>query len=154
MAKQYWLMKSEPDAFSIDHLKTMKRTAWEGVRNYTSRNFMRDLMKKGDEVFFYHSSCPEPGIAGIMKVVAEGHPDPTQFDPKSKYFDAKALPNAPRWFCADLEYVRHAKKLVSLQEMRDDPKLGQMALFRLNRLSITPVLEPEWRHILGLKGHW
>src|SRR6266581_6094555 len=96
--RQYWLMKSEPDVFSIGDLKKKGSIPWDGVRNYTARNFMRDRMKKGDEIFFYHSSCPQPGIAGLMKVAEESRPDPTQFDAKSKYFDPKATPTSPRWY--------------------------------------------------------
>ena len=152
--KQYWLMKSEPDAFSIGDLKKKGSIAWDGVRNYTSRNFMRDRMKKGDLAFLYHSSCPEPGVAGIMQVSGEGRPDPSQFDRASKYFDPKALPSAPRWFMVGLDYKKTARKVVPLSLLRADPLLSQMAMFRWNRLSISPVSEAEWKKILSLKGFW
>jgi predicted RNA-binding protein with PUA-like domain len=154
MAKQYWLMKSEPDAFSIMDLKKKGRTSWDGVRNYTARNFMRDKMKKGDLAFFYHSSCPEPGVAGIMQVVQEGHPDPSQFEASSKYFDPKALPSSPRWFLVDLAFKKAAKKVVPLALMKEMPRLKGMAIFRYNRLSVTPVSESEWNLITGLAGYW
>jgi predicted RNA-binding protein with PUA-like domain len=150
----YWLMKSEPDAFSIADLKKKGTASWDGVRNYTARNFIRDGMKKGDLAFFYHSSCPEPGVAGIMKITQGGHPDPTQFDPKSKYFDAKALPSAPRWFLVEVAFQKEAKKVVSLAQMKESPELKNMAMFKYNRLSVSPVSEAEWRFIIGLKGHW
>jgi predicted RNA-binding protein with PUA-like domain len=124
----YWLMKSEPDTFSILDLKKKGRCSWDGVRNYTSRNFLRDKMKLGDLALFYHSSCPEPGVAGIMKVVGEGRPDPSQFDKKSKYFDPKALPSQPRWYMVDLEFQKVAKNFLALAAMREMPQLKNMAL--------------------------
>ena len=150
----FWLMKSEPDAFSISDLMKKGRTSWDGVRNYTARNFMRDSMKKGDLAFFYHSSCPEPGVAGIMKVVAEGHPDPTQFEPSSHYYDPKALPSKPRWFLVDLEFQKAAKKVVPLALLKDTPRLRNMAIFKYNRLSVSPVSPEEWKAILALKAYW
>ena len=154
MAKQYWLMKSEPDVFLIDHLKKQRKVAWEGVRNYTARNFMRDKIKKGDEVLFYHSSCPEPGVAGLAVVLKESYPDPTQFDPKSPYFDPKALPSAPRWFLVDLGYARTAKAVIPLAMLKELPQLKGMALLRLGRLSVQPVSLKEWSLITKLKGYW
>jgi predicted RNA-binding protein with PUA-like domain len=150
----YWLLKSEPDVFSIDDLRKKGSAPWDGVRNYTARNFLRDGMKKGDLAFFYHSSCPEPGIAGIMQVGAEGYPDPSQFDPKSKYYDPKALPAAPRWFMVDLKFRKKAAKLIPLSLIRATPGLRNMALIKLGRLSVSPVQEAEWKTILGLKGFW
>ncbi len=148
----YWLMKSEPAEFSIDDLAAAKNqsVAWFGVRNYTARNFMRDQMKIGDEVFFYHSSCPEPGIAGLARVSTTAYPDSTQFDKKSKYFDAKATPEAPRWFMVDVQLVRKTP-LISLATLRTQPALEDMLLLqRGNRLSITPVSAAHWKFISKL----
>jgi predicted RNA-binding protein with PUA-like domain len=149
---RYWLMKSEPDEFSIDDLAAAPRRtiAWFGVRNYTARNFMRDQMGVGDRVFFYHSSCPEPGIAGIAEVSAPAYADATQFDKKSPYFDPKALRGAPRWVNVDVTFVEKIR-LVSLAEMRTHPEIARMlVLQRGNRLSITPVDPAEWTFILKL----
>ena len=148
----FWLMKSEPDEASIDHLAAApKQTlAWTGVRNYQARNFMRDLMHAGDGVLFYHSSCPEPGIAGLAEVVGGVSVDDTQFDPKSPYFDPKSSRDQPRWL---LRHVKLAKKtrLLSLTEMRSAPSLATMqVLQRGNRLSITPVTPGEWAAVLKL----
>jgi predicted RNA-binding protein with PUA-like domain len=148
----YWLMKSEPSEFSIDDLvKAKKQTVpWFGVRNYLARNFMRDQMKLGDDVLFYHSSCPEPGIAGLARVSSPSYPDPTQFDKKSKYFDAKATPETPRWMLVDVQLVKKTR-LLSLADMRENPKLEEMiVLQRGNRLSITPVKANEWKIITKL----
>lgn len=147
-----WLMKSEPSEFSIDDLVKAKNQTvpWFGVRNYLARNFMRDQMKLGDDVLFYHSSCPEPGIAGIAKVSSPSYPDPTQFDKKSKYFDAKATPETPRWMLVDVQLVKKTR-LLSLADMRENPKLEEMmVLQRGNRLSITPVKACEWKIITKL----
>ena len=142
----YWLMKSEPDVFSIDDLaKRRKQTEpWTGVRNYQARNFMRDDMRVGDLAFFYHSSCPEPGIAGIVRISRAAYPDATQFDPDSEYHDPKATRDAPRWFNVDVTLVKKTR-LISLQELRGKPALAQMQLLRRgNRLSITPLSPAEW----------
>ena len=150
----YWLMKSEPDEFSIDDLgrAPRKTTSWFGVRNYQARNFMRDGMKLGDRSFFYHSSCPEPGIAGIVQVVKPAHPDLSQFDPKSPYFDVKSRPEAPRWLNVDVKLVEKTR-LVSLDELREQPALKDMVtLQRGNRLSITPVTPRQWSTIVKLAG--
>ena len=147
----YWLMKSEPDEFSIDDLAAApsQSTPWFGVRNYQARNFMRNLMKVGDKVFFYHSSCPEPGIAGIAEVASEAYPDASQFDRKSPYFDAKSRREAPRWYNVDVKLVKKTR-LVSLAELRLHRELAAMrALARGNRLSITPVRPREWEFITG-----
>jgi len=146
---RYWLMKSEPDEASIDHLAhaPKKTLPWTGVRNYQARNFMRDAMQVGDGVLFYHSSCPQPVIAGIAKVSSTAYPDPTQFDPKSDYYDPASKREAPRWFNVD---VRALKKipLIPLEEMRKQKQLKKMVTLRPgNRLSITPVTEAEWKHI-------
>lgn len=146
---RYWLMKSEPDECSIDDaLAAPQQTVpWTGVRNYQARNFMRDDMRVGDGVLFYHSSCPEPGIAGIARLVSDAKPDPTQFDADSPYYDPKAEPDAPRWQLVDVQALRKTR-LLGLAEMRDVPELAEMrVLQRGNRLSITPVTGEEWRAI-------
>ena len=146
----YWLMKSEPDEFSIDHLvkAPRKTTPWFGVRNYVARNFMRDAMRVGDGVLFYHSSCPVPGIAGLAKVASGPKPDESQFDRKSPYFDPKASREAPRWMLVDVKLDRKTR-LMPLDEMRSHPELaGMITLKRGNRLSITPVTPAEWEFIV------
>jgi len=150
--KNYWLMKSEPDVFGIDHLAAApeQTAAWWGVRNYQARNFMRDQMKVGDRAFFYHSSCPEPGIAGIVRVSRPAHPDITQFERKSAYFDPKATRDSPRWFNVDVTLVKKTR-LLGLGELRSHPELASMrVLQRGNRLSITPVEPREWDFIIGI----
>ena len=149
---RYWLMKSEPDEFSIDDLAAAKgrTTPWFGVRNYQARNFMRDQMRVGDRAFFHHSSCPEPGIAGVAEVTAQAYPDATQFDKKSPYFDPKAMRDAPRWFNVDVTFVEKLR-LVSLAELRSHPELERMRILqRGNRLSITPVDPAEWAFVLKI----
>jgi len=145
-------MKSEPDVFGVDDLAAAARrtTAWWGVRNYQARNFMRDEMRLNDQAFFYHSSCPQPGIAGVMRVSRLAYPDQTQFDPNSEYFDPAATVEKPRWFNVDVTLVRKTR-LVPLQELRRYPELQNMRLLqRGNRLSITPVTEAEWHFIVEL----
>ncbi|HEX7054636.1 MAG TPA: EVE domain-containing protein [Burkholderiales bacterium] len=145
----YWLMKSEPDECSIDDVLAApgRKTAWSGVRNYQARNFMRDRMRVGDGVLFYHSSCPEPGIAGIAEVASPPYPDATQFDPKSDYYDAKSSRDDPRWVNVDVRALRKTR-LVPLAELRRHKALAKMVLLRPgNRLSITPVTAAEWRYI-------
>jgi predicted RNA-binding protein with PUA-like domain len=142
-------MKSEPDEFSIDDLVRAPKqsVAWFGVRNYQARNFMRDQMSVGDPVFFYHSSCPEPGIAGLAKVASSAYPDATQFDKKSKYYDAASTRAAPRWVNVDVQLVQKTR-LVALAELREHPELAGMRLLaRGNRLSITPIDPKEWKFI-------
>jgi len=149
---RYWLMKSEPDEVSIDDLARApgQSTSWFGVRNYLARNYMRDEMCIGDRAFFYHSSCPLPGIAGVVEVSALAYPDSTQFDRKSPYFDPKATRAAPRWFNVDVKLVEKTR-LISLAELRAQPKLANLrTLQRGNRLSITPVAPADWRFIVGL----
>ena len=151
-AKQYWLMKSEPDECSIDDaLAAPDRTVpWTGVRNYQARNFMRDAMRIGDGVLFYHSSCPEPGIAGIARVASGVKPDPTQFETGSPYFDPKSKADDPRWLLLDVQALRKTR-LLGLPELRTVPALADMRLLqRGNRLSITPVTAEEWDVIEGL----
>jgi predicted RNA-binding protein with PUA-like domain len=146
----YWLMKSEPDEFSIDDLVKAKKqtTAWFGVRNYQARNYMRDHMRVGDGVLFYHSSCEVPGIAGIAKVSSEPYPDESQFDRKSEYYDPKSKREEPRWMLVDVKLEKKTR-VMPLDEMRTYPELAEMVVLkRGNRLSITPVTEREWRFIL------
>ncbi len=150
----YWLMKSEPDVFGIDDLKKMPKQTehWDGVRNYQARNMMRDGMKKGDHVFFYHSNCKVPGIVGIMEVVKEGYPDFTAHNPESKYYDPKSTDDNPRWFMVDIKYTRHLKRTISLDELKVQPGLEDMAVVRKgNRLSINPVTAEQWQIILGME---
>lgn len=146
---RYWLMKSEPSDVSIDDLAKLpnQAVAWYGVRNYQARNFMRDQMKVGDKVLFYHSNCEEPGIAGLAVVSAPAYPDETQFNPKNKYFDPKATRETPRWFNVDVKLVQKTR-LLSIKEMREHPELANMrTLQKGNRLSITPVDPKEWAFI-------
>jgi predicted RNA-binding protein with PUA-like domain len=156
---RYWLMKSEPGDCSIDDLAALpnQTVPWYGVRNYQARNFMRDQMAVGDLAFFYHSSCAEPGIAGVVRVSRPAYPDATQFDPASPYFDPKSSPEAPRWLHVDVQLVKKTR-LVGLAELREHPELANMrVLARGNRLSITPVDPAEWAFItanlLGFKLH-
>src|SRR5574340_418828 len=146
---RYWLMKSEPDAYSIEDLARDKVTAWTGVRNYQARNFMRDQMQAGDQVFFYHSNCDEPGIVGIMEVARRAYPDETQFERKSKYYDPAATREDPRWVHVDVKFVKKTPP-VSLTELRRHRELANMrVLAKGNRLSITPVDPAEWAFITG-----
>ena len=148
----YWLMKSEPDAYSIDDLKRDRREPWDGIRNYQARNMMRDDMKIGDKVFFYHSNCKEPGIVGISRVASKPYPDPTQFDPESNYYDPKSNPDDPRWCLVDVAYVKKLKRTISLAEIKAHRELEEMILVRKgNRLSIMPVSEDHWNLILGME---
>ena len=147
---RYWLMKSEPSDVSIDDLAAMPKqsVAWYGVRNYQARNFMRDQMKVGDQVLFYHSSCAEPGIVGLAEVSVPAYPDATQFDPKNKYYDSKATPQTPRWFNVDVRLVKKTR-LMPLAEIRGYPELANMRILQKgNRLSITPVDPAEYAFII------
>jgi predicted RNA-binding protein with PUA-like domain len=148
----YWLMKSEPDAFSIDDLKRVKTEPWTGVRNYQARNFMRDGMKPGDGVLFYHSSCEEPGVVGIAEVASDAYPDPTQFERKSDYYDEKSTREQPRWMLVDVTFKRKLKRTISLNELKEQPRLDGFALLqRGNRLSVLPVTKAQWDAILALE---
>jgi len=151
----YWLFKSEPDAFSIDDLKNRpgRREHWDGIRNYQARNFMRDDMRRGDLAFFYHSSCATPGVVGICEIVSAPYPDHTAFDPNSKYFDAKSDPANPRWVMVDLKFRRKTKRLISLEEIKQHADaLGDFPLVRRgNRLSILPLDQRQWDLILSLE---
>ena len=147
----YWLMKSEPDEFSIDDLARKKTEPWSGVRNYQARNFLRE-MRKGDGVLFYHSSCDEPGVVGIAEVATAAHPDPTQFDPKSDYFDAKSTRDEPRWSLVDVKFKRKLKRVIALNELKSREELNGLALIRPgNRLSVLPVSKAQWDFILELE---
>ena len=147
-----WLMKSEPDAYSIDDLERDGREKWDGIRNYQARNMMRDDMKIGDEIFFYHSNCKEPGIVGVARVAGEPYPDPTQFDKKSPYYDAKSSKDNPRWCLVDVEFVRKLARNITLTEIKAQKTLADMILTRKgNRLSIMPVSKKHWNKILSLE---
>jgi len=147
----YWLMKSEPNCYSIHDLKKAGRDIWEGCRNYTVRNFIRDSMSDGDMAFFYNSNCDPTGIIGVMKIVGDAYPDPTQFDPSSRYFDPKSTVENPRWFARDVEYVSEFPRCVTLSEMRSVPGLEDMEVLRRGqRLSVMPVTEAEWAIVTNL----
>lgn len=150
----YWLMKSEPGEFSIDDLsaRPSKTEPWDGVRNYQARNIMRDEMKPGDQAFFYHSACEEPGIVGIVRIASDAYPDPTAFDPQDKHYDPKSDRDDPRWFLVDVEFVRKLKRTISLRELKQHETLSDMVLLRRgNRLSVMPVSEDHWRYVLELE---
>ena len=152
----HWLLKSEPDTFGIDHLSARPKqtTAWDGVRNYQARNMLRDSMKKGDTAFFYHSSCEVPGIAGIVRVVREGYPDATAFDPKHHHYDADSRSSEPRWYVVDVKLVRKFKRLITLDKLREHAanELSDLVVLRRgNRLSVTPVSKADWDFVLTLE---
>ena len=149
--KQYWLMKVEPDVYSIDDLARDKKTYWDGVRNYQARNFMRDTMKPGDLVFFYHSNAEPSGIAGIARVSGKGYPDPSAFDPKDVHYDPDSKKDKPTWYVVDLEYVKKFKKLIPLEDLRKVKGLAKMPLLqRGQRLSVQPVSPKEWEIVCDL----
>ncbi len=146
----YWLMKSEPEAFSIQDLKRIKRNMWDGVRNYQARNYMWREMKVGDEAFFYHSNASPSGIAGICRIASKPYADPTQFDPRSKYYDEKSTEEKPRWYLVDVEFASELP-LIALEQLRNNPKLHDMKLLaRGSRLSIQPVTKTEWQEVLNM----
>lgn len=148
-----WLMKSEPEEFSIDALARVAREPWSGVRNYQARNYMRDGMQVGDKVLFYHSNCAQPGVAGIAEVASAAYPDPTQFAPDSAYYDPKSTPANPRWLLVDVRFVRRCKRVITLDAIRNAAEqLGDLALIRRgNRLSVMPVTPAQYHHILALE---
>jgi predicted RNA-binding protein with PUA-like domain len=148
----YWLMKSEPDVYGIDDMERDGREMWDSIRNYQARNMMRDDMKIGDEVFFYHSNCKEPGIVGITRVASKPYPDPVQFDKKSRYFDPKSSTDNPRWILVDVEFVRKLSRTITLAEIKAEKSFEDMILTRKgNRLSIMPVETKHWKKILSLE---
>jgi len=151
----HWLLKSEPEMFGIDDLKKKpkKTEHWDGIRNYQVRNMMRDEMKKGDLCFFYHSSCKEPGIVGVMRIVKEAYPDFTAFDPQQKYYDPKSNRENPRWLMVDVQLIRKFKRIITLKELKSYKTLSEMIILRRgNRLSITSVTKKHWDFILKLEN--
>ena len=151
---RYWLMKTEPNEFGIDDFANCpdQTEPWDGVRNYQARNMMRDEMKQGDRVFIYHSNCDEPGVVGIARIVREGYPDPTAFDPEDKHYDPKSDPDNPRWYLVDVKFERKLHRTITLTELKARPPLEGMALVRRgNRLSVMTVSAEEWEHILSLE---
>lgn len=147
----YWIFKSEPDEFSIDDLKEVKVEPWSGVRNYQVRNFMRDQMKVGDQLLFYHSSCPVPGVVGVATVASKAYPDPTAFDKKSDYYDEKSSPEKPRWLLVDVKFKKKFSRTITLGELREHPELAELLILRKgNRLSITPLEKDEFDFICSL----
>ncbi len=151
-SKSYWLFKAEPHIYGIEHLQAAPKKIgrWDGIRNYQARNFLRDQVKIDDEVFIYHSSCKLIGIAGTAKVVKTAYPDPTQFDPKSQYFDSKSEIDNPRWVSVDIQLTKALKEIIPLKQLKSYPQLENMALFKQSRLSIQPVTKEEWDFISGL----
>jgi predicted RNA-binding protein with PUA-like domain len=150
--ERFWLVKSEEDVYPIEQLELDRRTPWDGVRNYEARNVLRDQMKLGDRVLYYHSNANPPGVVGIARVVSEAYADPLQFDPTSSYYDPKATSETPRWFLVDLGFEARFPRKVSLDEIREHPALQEMALLTRKRLSVQPV-EPEAFQILVDLGH-
>lgn len=149
----YWLMKSEPETFGIEHLQRASNSThcWDGVRNYQARNYMRDSMNIGDQAFFYHSNCKVPGIVGIAEIASESYPDYTAFNPESKYYDPKTNRDNPRWFMRDIKLVKIFKDIISIKELRSNLLLEKMVILKPgNRLSITPVTKQEWQAILKM----
>ncbi|ROH93331.1 EVE domain-containing protein [Stagnimonas aquatica] len=155
MPQRFWLMKSEPETFSIDDLKKRpkKTEPWDGVRNYQARNFMRDQMQVGDGVFFYHSNCEVPGIYGLAEIASTAYPDPTQFDPQHHHYDPGSKPEEPRWLLVDVRYQRHLKRPITLETLRQHEKQlqGLAVIARGNRLSVMPVRPEHWQAILALE---
>lgn len=150
--KQYWLFKAEPDVYGIEHLaaEAKKTGRWDGIRNYQARNFLRDQVALGDEVFIYHSHCKKIGVVGTAKVVKTAYPDPTQFDPQSDYYDSKSQPDTPRWFAVDVCLQQVFADIVSLASIKQHPLLQDMVLIKQGRLSIQPVTAAQWKIILQL----
>lgn len=152
MAKQYWLFKAEPHIYGIDHLAAApdKIGRWDGIRNYQARNFLRDQVKLGDDVFIYHSSCKNVGIVGTAKIVKTAYPDPTQFNPESDYYDPKSTPENPRWVSVDIQLTKIFSRFISLTEIKAQPELCNMILVKQSRLSTQPVTASEWKFITAL----
>jgi len=151
---QYWIFKSEPDTYGIDHLAAApNQTArWDGIRNYQARNNLRDKVGKGDRVLFYHSSCKQIGIAGTMEVVRAAYPDPAQFDPESAYYDGKSEPADPRWYCVDVRLLEKFPDLVPTARLKADARTADLSIFRQGRLSIAPLTATQWRAVHRLAG--
>jgi len=149
---QYWLMKSELDVYNLDHLKADGTEPWDGIRNYEARNMMRDQMKPGDLILYYHSNCKPPHIAGVARVASDPYPDPTQFDASNHYFDPKSDPNNPRWILVDISYVTTFKETIGRDVLHEDPLLQEMVMFKRNRLSITPVTQQEFERVCEIAG--
>jgi predicted RNA-binding protein with PUA-like domain len=149
----YWLFKSEPDEYGIDHLAAEKDQAarWDGIRNYQARNNLRDAVKKGDLVLFYHSSCRETGITGSMEVIKAAYPDPAQFDPDSAYYDPRSTPDSPRWYCVDVRLVEKFPKVLSTKSLRANQATAALSIFRQGRLSIAPVSAAQWKAVQAMK---
>lgn len=147
---RHWLMKSEPNDYSIDDLERDGTTHWDGVRNYQARNLMRDQMSVGDAVLFYHSQLRPPGVVGLAEVVRDAYPDHTAWDPDSKYFDPKSSPEDPRWFMVDIAFVRKFNRMVTIDEMRERPELEDMVLLKRSRLSVQPVTPQEFEVIVAM----
>ncbi|MCB1552170.1 MAG: EVE domain-containing protein [Xanthomonadales bacterium] len=149
----FWLMKSEPEEFSIDDLERVGSEPWNGVRNYQARNYMRDGMKRGDRVLFYHSNCQPPGIVGIARIAGKARPDPTQFDPESDYYDPGSKPEDPRWLLVDVVFDRRLRRLLSLDELKTHAEaLGDFPLLRRgNRLSVLPVTAEQWNYLIKME---
>jgi len=150
MAKQYWLMKSEPDAYSITDLEQDGQTFWDGVRNYQARNFLRDQIKVGDEVLFYHSNATPPGVVGLARVVREGYPDHTAFEPDDPHYDPKSDPTNPRWFMVDVEFVEAFDELIPLSALKEAEGLEEMVLNKRSRLSVQPVTLQEFQVVVSM----
>ncbi len=150
----YWLFKSEPGCFSLEDLRNRPDMTehWDGVRNYQARNYLRDAVKRGDRLLFYHSNIPEPAVVGIAEVVREGYPDHTAFDPASEHFDPKSSPATPIWYMVDVHFVTTLPRPVTLEKIKENPLLTEMPLVRRSRLSIQPVTPEEWRTILAMGG--
>lgn len=152
MPRRCWLVKSEPESYSIDDLARDRRTPWTGVRNFQARNLMRDQMRPGDEVLFYHSSAEPTGVAGLARVASDPYPDPTQFDRKSDYYDEKATDAEPRWFLVDIEFVAKLPRIVTLAEIRETKALAEMPLVNRSRLSVQPVEPAAYDTIVRMAG--
>lgn len=147
---KYWLFKTEPDEISLDDIKAAgkKGMRWDGIRNYQARNFLRDQLTVGDGIFIYHSQCKAVGIVGSAEVTRAAYPDPAQFDPQSRYFDAKATDVAPRWFCVDIRFISAFKQPILLSQLKADKKLTEMVLIKQGRLSVQPVTAEEWHYLI------
>ena len=151
----YWIFKSEPDEFGIDDLAAQKKQTarWDGIRNYQARNNLRDKINVRDQVFFYHSSCKQIGIAGAMEVVTPAYPDPAQFDADSKYYDAKSSPENPRWYCVDVRLLEKFGDVIATQALKSDPVTAELSIFRQGRLSIAPVTVAQWKAVRRLRSN-